>query len=383
MKNKGKKIRVAIVFGGKSAEHEISLQSAKSVYEVIDKDKYEVVLAGIDRSGRWHLSAPEYLSQYAEDPRSAELSAAKGGAAAQAGLAFIPGEGGHNFMDMTGKKVLGNIDVAFPVLHGPFGEDGTVQGMLKLADVPFVGSGVLGSAVGMDKDVQKRLLRDAGIPHANFTVVSRGDIKELSYPDLIAKLGAPFFIKPANLGSSIGVHKVYNEEQFKAAIKDAFSYDSKILVEECIGGRELECAVLGNEEPLASIVGEIIPGGEFYSYEAKYRNENGATLAIPASLTSEVAERVKSLAIKTFKALSAEGMARVDFFLRENNASPDSRGDILVNEINTIPGFTKISMYPRLWEASGVPYRKLIDKLLTLAIQRADKEKKLKTIYES
>ncbi|MBU6501132.1 MAG: D-alanine--D-alanine ligase [Patescibacteria group bacterium] len=368
---RNRKIRVAIVFGGKSTEHEVSLQSAKNVYESIDKDKYEVTLAGIDKTGKWHLSAPAQFLSYVENPKTAKIGPVK------SGLALVPGDGGRTWIDSLGRVSPGAVDVVFPVLHGTFGEDGTVQGMLKLADVPFVGASVLGSAVGMDKDVQKRLLRDAGIPHARFAVLTKNDLRHLSYEDLAAQLGTPFFIKPANLGSSVGVHKVRNDDQFKESIHDAFLYDTKVLVEEYIQGRELECSVLGNESPMASVAGEVIPHGhEFYSYEAKYLDENGAILKIPADLPPETMENVRNLAVKTFQTLCCEGMARVDLFLKED-------GKLLVNEINTIPGFTKISMYPKLWEASGLPYKKLIDKLITLAIQRFDREKKLRTVYES
>lgn len=369
MKHRNKKIRVAILFGGKSPEHEVSLQSAKNVIEAIDKEKYEIILAGIDKSGRWYSGElPQFIS-YAENPKLAKLASAKNG------LAIVPGDSGKKLVDFSGKNNIGKIDVVFPVLHGSFGEDGTVQGLLKLVDVPFVGAGVLGSAVGMDKDVQKRLLRDAGVPSAKFVVIRREEKSSASYEGLATELGSPFFIKPANLGSSVGVHKVRNEDQFKESIHDAFLYDSKILAEEYIKGRELECAVLGNDRPEASLVGEVIPRHEFYSYEAKYLDENGAVLEIPAKIAAEAMENIRDLATRAFKALCCEGMARVDFFLRDD-------GSILVNEINTIPGFTKISMYPKLWEASGVSYSKLIDKLIKLAIERFEKEKKLKTTYE-
>jgi D-alanine-D-alanine ligase len=262
------------------------------------------------------------------------------------------------------------VDVIFPILHGPFGEDGTLQGLLKLANIPFVGASVLGSAVGMDKDVMKRLLREAGILIGKFSTIKADNIP--TYEKVIKNLGQPFFIKPANMGSSIGVSKVKEKKDYQKAIQEAFNYDGKIILEENIVGREIECAVLGNDDPAASIPGEIIPSHDFYSYEAKYLDENGARLEIPAKLSNQLVKKIQLLAIKTFEVLSCEGMSRVDCFLREN-------GDILVNEINTIPGFTSISMYPKMWEASGISYPDLIDKLIQLAFERFEEEKKLKT----
>lgn len=264
------------------------------------------------------------------------------------------------------------VDVVFPILHGPFGEDGTVQGLLKLAGIPFVGAGVLGSAVGMDKDVMKRLLRDAGIPISKFLVFERGE--EVDFDTVTSELGLPIFVKPANMGSSVGVGKVHTQEEFTACIEEAYLYDTKIIVEEFIDGRELECGVLGNQNPQASIVGEVTPNQDFYSYDAKYVDENGAELNIPANIDAGTMKRVQELAIKTFKTLSCEGLGRVDCFLT-------NEGRLVMNEINTIPGFTKVSMYPQLWKASGVSYSELIDKLIILAIDRFEREKNLKTSH--
>jgi len=272
----------------------------------------------------------------------------------------------------SGEQKPGRLDIIFPVSHGRFGEDGTVSGLLKLANIAFVGAGVLGSAVGMDKDVMKRLLRDAGIPIGRFITVNRYSSKEISFEDARAELGLPLFVKPANLGSSVGIHKVTERAAFERAVRDAFNYDNKILIEEFIMGREIECSVLGNENPIASVPGEILPRHEFYSYEAKYLDENGAVLDIPAKLPPATSERIRQLAIKTFSTLCCEGMARVDFFLRNGE-------EIIVNEINTIPGFTRISMYPKLWEATGISYSELIDRLIQLAIERFEREKRLKT----
>ena len=363
-KHAKKKIRVLVLFGGKSAEHEVSLRSAKNVINSIDKDKYEVILMGIDKMGGWRLSAgPQYLLN-ADSPKAVKLD--KQGES----VALVPGHGEKRPIGLSRESVTGAVDVVFPVLHGTFGEDGTVQGLLKLLDLPFVGAGVLGSAIGMDKDVQKRLLRDAGIPVAKFIVLR--DPKEMKYEQIVREIGIPFFIKPANAGSSVGVHKIKNKSQFQGAAKDVFSYDSKMLAEQYIKGREFECSVLGNEKPAASVPGEVLPQHEFYSYEAKYLDEHGAVLEIPAKVPVRTAKRIRELALRAFEVLCCEGMARVDFFMAEN-------GDLYLNEINTIPGFTEISMYPKLWKASGLSYEKLIDKLIRLAIGRFQKEKKLRT----
>ena len=361
-----KKIRVGILFGGRSAEHEVSLQSAKNIIDAIDTNKYEVVLIGIDINGRWHLNEESRFLLPATESGLPTLQETGDN------LALVPGKQIEQLVALSGEQRPGSLDVIFPVLHGPFGEDGTVQGLLKLANLAFVGAGVLGSAIGMDKDVMKRLLRDAGIPIARFLVVNSYSPKKISFDDARNQLGLPLFIKPANLGSSVGIHKVKDREGFGRAVRDAFNYDNKILIEECIDGREIECSVLGNENPIASVPGEILPRHEFYSYEAKYLDENGAVLEIPAKLPPATSERIRQLAIKTFSVLCCEGMARLDFFLRNDE-------EIIVNEINTIPGFTRISMYPKLWEATGISYSELIDKLIELAIERFEREKGLKT----
>lgn len=287
-------------------------------------------------------------------------------------ITFAPESNGE-ISSIENRQNNGSIDVAFPILHGPMGEDGTVQGFLKLANIPFVGSSVLGSAVGMDKDVMKRLLRDAGIPIGKFLTLRDSDSIP-GFSEVSSLLGSPFFVKPANMGSSVGVSKVHDETSYHAAVDLAFSFDLKIIAEEFISGKEIECSVLGNSNPIASVIGEIKPSHEFYSYDAKYLDEKGAILEIPTILPENVADRAREIAIRTFKLLAAEGLGRVDMFLKEN-------GEILVNEINTIPGFTKISMYPKLWEASGITYTELIDRLIQLAMERFEKEKKLKTSY--
>ena len=361
-----KKTTVAILFGGKSAEHEVSLQSAKNVIAAIDKEKYDVVLIGIDKKGRWYLSESSKFLLNEDDPKLIKLQ--KSGDS----VVVAPGENVGHLINLSDSRTIGPIDVVFPVLHGTFGEDGTVQGLLKLANVSFVGAGVLGSAVGMDKDVMKRLLRDAGIPIANFLVFDRLWRDEIDFNKVKNSLGLPVFIKPTNLGSSVGISKAGSNEEFQKAVELAFRYDNKVMVEEYIEGREIECSVLGNVNPIASLPGEIIPKREFYSYEAKYIDEDGAILDIPAKLDDKITKKVQDYAIKTFKALCCEGMARVDFFLSQT-------GDVIVNEINTIPGFTNISMYPKLWEASGIGYSELIDRLIQLAIERFDKEQQLDT----
>ncbi|MDR3161001.1 MAG: D-alanine--D-alanine ligase [Spirochaetaceae bacterium] len=365
-----KKITVGILFGGKSAEHEVSLQSAKNIFDAIDREKYRPVLIGIDKSGRWLLNDESEFLLNADDPKRIALN--------QAGdaVALLPRSGGviSNLSALKGAPSKDQvIDVIFPILHGPFGEDGTVQGLLRLADIPFVGSGVLGSAVGMDKDVMKRLLRDGGLPIGKFAALKSHEALP-PFAELTERLGLPLFVKPANMGSSVGVAKIHHEGEYRSLVEAAFAYDTTILLEEFIPGRELECAVLGNEEPLAAGPGEVIPSHEFYSYDAKYLDENGAALEIPAKIPEEAARKVREMAVKTFRVLGCEGLARVDFFMKAG-------GEILVNEINTMPGFTSISMYPKLWEAAGISYSSLIDRLITLAFQRFEKEKALKTTY--
>jgi len=358
-----RKTKVGVLYGGKSAEHEVSLQSARNVIESLDKNKYEVIPIGISKEGKWLLgSASNYLLN-SDNPKLIKLNLSNKEVAlyAQGEGALVP----------IGKNsaMKGKIDVIFPVMHGPFGEDGSMQGLLKLAGVPFVGPGVLGSAVGMDKDVAKRLLRDAGISIPKFAAFKTGE--KINFIKVKKELGLPLFIKPANMGSSVGVSKVRNENEFHQALREAFKFDTKIIIEEFVPGREIECAILGNDDPVASILGEIIANQEFYSYNAKYIDE-GAVAEIPAQIGKDTIKKIQELAIKTFQTLNCEGMSRVDFFLKSN-------GDVLVNEINTIPGFTNISMYPKLWEASGIPIRKLLDRLIELAIERFKKEQKLKT----
>jgi D-alanine-D-alanine ligase len=364
-----KKIRVGIIFGGKSAEHEVSLQSAKNVLAALDKEKYEAVLIGIDKSGKWYLNEDSKALLNENNPKLIQLNPS------DQELALVPGSDSGQLINVSDQSSLGQIDVIFPVLHGTYGEDGTVQGLLKLANIPFVGAGVLGSAVGMDKDVMKRLLKSDDILIADFVTFGYGNREAIDYDEVTGKLGLPVFIKPANMGSSVGISKVRNREEFEAAVDNAFQYDTKIIIEENIKGREIECSVLGNAKPVASLPGEVLPQADFYSYEAKYIDEKGAVLEIPARLTELEIKRIQECAVLTYKSLCCEGMARVDLFLKDG-------GGIVVNEINTIPGFTRISMYPKLWEVSGLPYSKLIDRLIELAVERFEREQALKTNVE-
>lgn len=368
---KNKKIRLGVLFGGKSAEHAVSLISAKNVIEALDPQKYDVFLIGIDKTGEWRLRDGYTYLMNADNPKLVQLNEAK------ESLALVPKHDRKELVSCSDNQLRETLqlDVIFPVLHGTYGEDGTVQGLLKLANIPFVGAGVLGSAVGMDKDVMKRLLRDAKISTAKFITLHDYQRAEFTFEHAVQGLGLPFFIKPANLGSSVGISKVKNKESFAGAIADAFLYDRKILIEEFIPGREIVCSVLGNDDPVVSLPGEVVPNHEFYSYEAKYLDEEGANYKTPVELPHDIAERIQQLAIDSYRVLCCEGMARIDFFLKEN-------GDIIVNEINTIPGFTKTSMYPKLWIASGLPYTKLLDKLIELAIERHEKERQLKTTIE-
>ena len=342
---------VGIIFGGQSAEHEVSLQSAKNVLAAIDRERFTVVPIGIDKSGSWWQFAADDCFLNPDDPATITL---KTDAATPLPLSALEPNAGTSRL----------IDLAFPLIHGPFGEDGRLQGLLEMLNIPYVGADVLGSAVGMDKDVMKRLLRDAGIPIAKFLTLRQ---HERIDPEMIAAdLGLPCFVKPANLGSSVGVSKAHNETELADALAAAFTHDRKVLVEEAISGRELECSVLGNESPEASIVGEILPSHEFYSYEAKYLDEHGAALAIPAELPADLADRARELALLTYRTLECHDLARVDMFLNEEGA-------LIMNEINTLPGFTSVSMYPQLWEASGLPYQALVTRLLELAQERSSR----------
>ncbi len=353
-------MKIAILYGGKSAEHEISILSANNVFKNLDKEKYEPVLIKIDRSGKWFTDRSmienndfikiDNLPDF--DPKDE--------------LLLNPGDDKPFVLD----NELGfTVSAVYPVLHGPNGEDGSVQGLLKILNLPFVGPGVLGSAVGMDKELMKRLLREAGIKIGDYLVARYG-----KYPDFITvknTLGLPVYIKPANMGSSVGISRVSDESQYEKAIELAYQFDTKLVIEANIDGREVECAILGNENPKASVPGEVAATKEFYDYEAKYLDDKGYEIKIPADLDKDVENRVREIAVKTFQVLECEGLSRVDVFVTRDN-------DILVNEINTLPGFTSISMYPMLWRESGIDYTELITKLIDFAISRFKRDERLK-----
>ncbi len=364
-----KKIRVAILFGGRSAEHEVSLESAINVINAVDKDKYEPVLIGIDRQGTWFRNENAQLLLESGNPDWIQLDEGN------RKIALMSSKDHGQLLDLTNRERVEPIDVIFPVLHGPYGEDGSVQGLSRLANVPCVGAGILGSAVCMDKDVTKRILREAGIAVAEFvTVREKGGLKG-QIEEIEKTLIYPLFVKPANMGSSVGISRVMNLDELKPAIDLAFKYDAKVVVEQEIPGREIECSVLGNETPIASVPGEIVTKEGFYSYDSKYTDEDGAVLIIPADIEPETIERIQTTALRAFERLECSGMARVDMFLSDH-------GEIYVNEINSIPGFTRISMYPKLWEASGISYPDLIDRLISLAIEDFERRNHLKTTRE-
>ena len=352
MTQEKKRLRVGILFGGRSGEHEVSLASAASVIRGLDPDKYEAVPIGITKEGHWLIgsAAQKMLPEVLKGGQRVMMTADPTDAA------LVP-------LDRRGSGT--RLDVVFPVMHGTYGEDGTIQGLLDLAGLPFVGAGVLGSAIGMDKDVAKRLLQVAKIPVVPWIAVQRADWER--HPKEIQKaverkFKYPLFVKPATLGSSVGMTKVHSREELAPAMNLAAEFAMKILVERCMVGREIEVSVLGNHDPRASVPGEIVPHREFYDYAAKYLEE-GTQLLIPAKLTSAQVKKIQKYAVDAFRALELSGMARVDFFLEKKS------GKIYLNEVNTIPGFTSISMYPKMWEASGIPFRKLIDKLIELALE--------------
>ena len=390
-----KKLRVGVLFGGRSGEHEVSLLSAASVLNAIDKNKYDVVPIGITKEGRWVTAAhaerllkgssaepPEGRHLRAGDPETTTAAAvlARGEGVV---VPPVPGEN-HSALvpfetDAHEVRAAVNpvdVDVIFPVLHGTFGEDGTIQGLLELADIAYVGAGVLGSAAGMDKDVMKRLFRDAHLPIVKHVTVLRSDWREQPKKvrkQIEASLKYPVFVKPANLGSSVGISKVHDAGELAAAMDEAARFDRKLVIEQGVGGskgkaREIECSVLGNDKPIASPCGEVVPIKEFYDYNAKYLDE-GSELIIPAKIGKAKQNEVKRLAIAAFQAVDCSGLARVDFLMDPRSSK------IYVNEINTLPGFTSISMYPKLWEATGISYAVLIDRLIQLGLERhADKK---------
>jgi D-alanine-D-alanine ligase len=355
-----RRLRVGVLFGGRSAEHEVSILSARSIIAALDPMLFEPVAIGIARDGRWLLQSTQRLLRDKGDPREVRIDT--GGRS----VSLVERSGASALVESADSSRTHALDVVFPIVHGPMGEDGTLQGLLESAGIPYVGAGVLGSAVGMDKDVMKRLLRDAGLPIPNFRAVRHHDyVRDVgSAVQSFDGWSYPLFVKPAKLGSSVGVTRVCSRDRLLVALDTAFAHDTKAIVEEGVAGREIECAVLGNDEPIASLPGELIvahPDG-FYSYEAKYIDE-GVTLRIPAALDADQIREVQALSIAVFRVLECRGLARVDFFLRPNGAW-------LVNEINTLPGFTAVSMYPKLWAASGMRPRELVTRLIELALQR-------------
>lgn len=357
---------VVLIFGGESAEHEVSVRSAKNVFDALDRNRFDPVLVGISKEGSWYRFPTEAIFSQVESLHDRTLPSD----AEPVTLISYHGEP-VLFSLKTHNKT--NVHCAFPILHGTLGEDGAIQGLFKMAHVPFVGCGVLASAAGMDKDVMKRLLTQGEIRNARSLLLTPQH--KFRYDDIVRELGTPFFIKPANAGSSVGVHKIKTGEDFVTHLKDSFLYDHKVLAEEYIQGREIECSVMGlNHSPKASVAGEIIPQHEFYSYEAKYLDDNGALLKIPAEISDDLMRKIQELAVRTYQVLGCDGLTRVDFFLTKSN-------ELYVNEVNTIPGFTKISMYPKMWEASGISYKDLITKLIEFAFEKHDLDKKLVTTY--
>jgi D-alanine-D-alanine ligase len=365
------KIRIGFLYGGRSGEHDVSLCSAASVFSALDRNKYYVTAIGIDRDGRWYVQDKLQIIPDKDFGRKMALK--------KSGTWLV------NHFEQKNKLHLYNlknknkeviVDVVIPVLHGTFGEDGTLQGLLELAMVPYVGADVIGSAVGMDKDVAKRLLNEAGIPVVPSVTVSKQqwqDNTKIISKIALAKLGLPLFVKPVCAGSSVGVKKVKKKELLAKAMNFAFQFDTRVMIEKAVDCREIECAVLGNETPAASILGEIIPHHEFYSYEAKYLDPEGAALKIPAQVKASLADKIRATALEGYMALGCSSMARVDFFLDKKT------GKFYLNEINTLPGFTSISMYPKLWEATGLQYSDLLDKLIELALDRHKKKLEVKT----
>src|SRR5467141_4910278 len=399
------KLRVGILFGGRSGEHEVSLLSAASVVNAVDKTKYEVVPIGITKDGRWltaeHAEMLLRCDRHADKNaratqptplRAGDPEATPGAAVLATGESVVvppeparrdaglaPFQTDANLRRASDRAI--NVDVIFPVLHGTFGEDGTIQGLLELADIAYVGAGVLGSAAGMDKDIMKALFRAAGLPIVKHVTILRStwEAEPKKVQKLVEnKLKYPVFVKPANLGSSVGISKAHDGKELGPAIEEAARFDRKIVIEEGVGGkknkaREIECAVLGNDEPVASLPGEIVPGKEFYDYTAKYLDE-GSQLIIPAKLSKAETKKVRELAVRAFKAVDCSGLARVDFLM--DPGSRNKTRKIYLNEINTMPGFTAISMYPKLWAASDLPYPDLIDRLITLGVERHEDKKK-------
>ena len=378
MKKKSK-IRIGVIFGGRSGEHEVSLMSARSILSALDPDTYIVTQIGITHDGDWLVGENVLGAMIEGDYRNLNPVV----------LMPIPTRKELYTINLTGQKEIlqrcTNLDVIFPVLHGTFGEDGTLQGLLELTDIAYVGAGVLGSSLGMDKGVFKDVMRANGVPVLDSIVVSKRDIEEDA--DSITRLAEalatyPLFVKPANMGSSVGITKCNSRSDLYEGLLEAACYDRRVLIERGVNAREIEVSVLGNEEPRASVPGEIIPSREFYSYEAKYIDDS-SNLIIPAPIPPELAQWVQQLAVQAYRAVDCAGMARVDFLLEKNESKRGEPGEVYLNEINTIPGFTKISMYPKLWEESGLPYPALVDRLVELALERKAERNRIERRYRS
>ncbi|MDQ0254093.1 D-alanine-D-alanine ligase [Evansella vedderi] len=362
------KIKLGLLYGGKSAEHKVSLQTAKAVIKALDLTKYEIHPIYISETGEWVRGAQ--LQGPVEDVKQLQLK--------EEGKTISPVALNSEIFPVPAKtdNNQDKIDVVFPLLHGPNGEDGTVQGLLELLNIPYVGNGVLASAAGMDKVMMKNIYDQAGIKQAKYVWYIRRDWEkdpEAAYKQVEEKLGYPCFVKPANLGSSVGISKCKDRESLKKAFEEAFEYDRKIIIEEGIDGREVEIAVLGNDDPQCSVVGEIVPKADFYDYKAKYEDQDTG-LIIPADITEEEYKEIKRVAIQSFKALDCSGLVRADFFLTKD-------GEVLMNEVNTMPGFTPFSMFPMLWQESGLPYSKLIEKLVELGVERHKEKQKIKYTF--
>ncbi|MDP6977467.1 MAG: D-alanine--D-alanine ligase family protein [Myxococcota bacterium] len=375
------KLRIGLLYGGRSVEHEVSITSATSILEALDSKRYDITLIGVDQEGRWHSgpgdrdpgrllegAAATAITERAGEDSSTEVLLP----AAPVGDTLVPA-------DSSAALSAAELDVIFPIIHGRGGEDGALQGLLELAGVAYVGSGVLSSAMQMDKDVAKRLLAAAGLPVVPWLTFKGHDLLPERIPDTaargIAELGAPLYVKPANSGSSVGIHRVENRDDLVEAIRDSSRYDSKVLLEQSVDAREIEVAVLGNDSPQASLPGEIRPRSAFYDYEAKYQDD-ATELIVPAEISQEQSDQVRELAVRAFRTLDGAGLARVDFLLARDG------GALYINELNSLPGFTSVSMYPRLWEATGLPYSELLDRLIELALERHEQREALVTKYE-
>lgn len=355
------KRKIGLIFGGRSAEHEVSINSAKNIFNAMDTNLFEIQLIGISKEGTWYqFNTPDVFKKKTLNDSML----------ANEDQVVLICAGGSPFVYSLKSGERRVIECAFPIIHGTMGEDGTLQGLFKVMQLPFVGCDVLASAVGMDKEFMKRLMTESGIKNSKYLVLRKNTLPQ--YSEIVKNLGTPFFIKPANAGSSVGVHKIKTEDDFKLKIQDSFLYDHKVLAEQFNEGLEIECSVLGlNQNAKASLPGQLKVNHEFYSYDAKYLDPNGAEIIIPARIPDEQIKEVQRIAVKTFEILGCDGLARVDFFINKN-------GDILVNEINTLPGFTQISMYPKMWEASGLKYSALITELIQIGFEKFVNDRKLK-----